>query len=315
MRYRPRWRRRRQRRGVAEIIGVILLVALTVTAGAILWTFRIYLPPAPPHAGFDIRSGGSNPVWGDPTDCQPSGNWTYPLAASKDTEWGDGWWDQCEFFSEDEYPTPGNFSSMNTTEIIFDQLSSSTLPLTDINFTFVCNGNYAPSPYTENENTILVTGSLATMTWFPGVEGEAPADAPYLGYCGGFDMGDEAGVAFGSLFTRLGIFEPLSATNPDLENGDTFIVYIHNGGYPLDYACVEGGPDDAQPPGQPWYDDDLICPSGITGGPLLDVDDYHGTPPWCFSSELACTIYLTYTGSPSTLLAKIPVYSLAPPAG
>ncbi|HKN07587.1 MAG TPA: archaellin/type IV pilin N-terminal domain-containing protein, partial [Thermoplasmata archaeon] len=67
---RRHWHRSR-RRGVAEIIGAVLLVALTLVAGVLLWTFHIYTAPVPPTVNFVIRSGGSNPVWGDPTDCQP----------------------------------------------------------------------------------------------------------------------------------------------------------------------------------------------------------------------------------------------------
>ncbi len=106
-------------------------------------------------------------------------------------------------------PLPGNFSSLNTTQIIFTQISTTTCPFSELNFTFLCNGSDAPAPYTTTTTTVFLTGTLSQMTWFPGLSGEAPA-GPYLGYCGGFDMGAEAGVAFGSLFTRLGIFDPLT---------------------------------------------------------------------------------------------------------
>jgi flagellin-like protein len=307
-------RRRPDRRAVSEIIATILLLAITIVAGTILWTFHVYTPPTAPSTSFTYRSGGSNPVWGDPTDCQPLGTWSYPLPAGQDTSWGDQWWNECEYFSEDEYPTPGNFSSLNTSEIIFNQLSSNGLPLTDIEFQFVCNGLYAPSPYTESKTTVLLQGTLSNMTWFPGVEGQAPAGSPTLGNCGGFDMGAEAGVSFGNLFTRLTIFVPLTNTSQYLENGDILLLYIHNGGYPLDYACVEAS-GRGEPPAQPWANDPAICPNGITGGPLLDVDDYHGAPPWCFESILACTINIIYTGAPSTVLGSIPVYDLTPPTG
>lgn len=316
-----RWRHKQRRRtlgirAVSEVIATVLLLAITLVIGVVLWTFHFYTPPNPPTSAFDFRGGGSNPVWGDPTDCQPLGTWTYPLAASQDNAWGQGWWNQCEYFSEDEYPTPGNFSSLNTTQIIFTQISATNIPLSDVNFTFLCNGNYAPAPYTTTTTTVLLTGTLDTMTWFPGEQGTAPADAPYLGYCGGFDMGAEAGVAYGSLFTRLGIFVPLTNSTSNLQNGDTFYLYIHNGGYPLDFACIE----DSGAWAQPWAGDGAICPAapghanGITGSPLLDIDDYHGAPPWCFENPLACTIDITYTGSPSSLLVSIPVYDLTPPS-
>ena len=299
--HRVRLRRPRGRRAVSEVIATILLLAMTIVAGSILWTFHIYTPPTSPTTSFIYRSGGSNPVWGDPTDCQPIGTWTYPLAAHYDTTWFNNWDQDCE------NTVTGNFSSLNTTQVIFNQLSTNSLPLSEVQMTFVCNGAYAPAPYTESKVTVLLNGSLASMTWLPGETSSPPANAPYLGYCGGFDMGDEAGVAFGSLFTRLGIFVPLTNTSTVLSNGDTFYLYIHNGGYPLDYACIVSA--------QGWGGDPLICPTGITGGPLLDIDDYHGAPPWCFESIQACTIYFTYTGSPSTLLGEIPVYDLTPPTG
>lgn len=304
---RRRWRGRR-RRGIAEIIGAILLIALTLVAGVLLWTFRIYTPPTPLHVSLVFRSGGSNPAWGDPTDCQPAGTWTYPLSGNEVTTWSTNWYNQCELFSEDEYATPGNFSTLNTTEIIFNQLSSLGVPTSEINFTFLCNGAYAPAPYTVDKTTVLLTGTLDTMTWFPGTEGQAPADSPDLGYCGNFDEGEEAGVAYGNLFTRLMIFEPLSDATTNLAVGDTMYLYIHlNNNTPLDYACVTTTQLNG---GNEWLTDSSICPNGQINGPQADFDDYHGTPPWCFESLDACTIDITYTGSPSALLASIPVSEL-----
>lgn len=296
---RPRRWRRAPRRGVAEIIGAVLLVGLTLTAGIILWSFRLNQPPPPPTVLFKINSGGANPVWGDPTDCQPKGNWSYPLASSLSSSWTNQWWNQCEF------SVSGNFSLMNTSQIIVSATSPSNIPLTQINLTFVCDGALAPAPYTRPGTTVLVSGSLAAMTWFPGSTSSPAPNAPRLGSCGGFNAGGFGGGAFGTLYNRLAVFVPISANSSVLQSGDTFILYIHNGGWPLDYACVTNG--------QPWGGVGSICPNGIIRGPLLDVDDYHGAPPWCFTNPAACTIYLTYTGTPSTLLATIPVYSLAPP--
>lgn len=292
-------RRRPHRRAVSSIIATILLLAMTIVAGTILWTFHFYTPAQAPVVSFVFRSGGSNPVWGDPTDCQPLGSWSYPLAATYDTQWTDDWRAQC-----DDSVT-GNFSSLNTSQVIIDGLSSSGIPTADMNFTFVCNGAYAPAPYTEAKTTVLLTASFAQLTWFPGQTATVP-DGPYLGYCGGFDMSDEE-AAYGSLFTRLVIYVPLTNNTPYMTNGGTLLVYIHNGGYPLDWACVTTG--------EGFSGDRSICPNGAIAGPLLDVDDYHGTPPWCFSSPAACTIDITYTGTPATLLASIPVYDLTPPTG
>jgi len=261
MHRRQRWRLAR-RRGVAEIIGAILLVALTLVAGVILWTFHIATPPASPTVTWVTTTGGSNPVWGDPTDDGPNG-----------------------------------YTVMNTSQIIVAGHSPSNIPLADINLTFICNGNYGQATSAQGAQgpgdniTVLVQGSLASLTWYPGF-GTYPTSGPELGWCANFHAGGYGGGAFGTFFNRLGLFEPLTMGATVLENGDTFILYIHNGGWPLDYTDC-----------------------GALPSPCFDQDDYHGAPPWCFLDAGACTIYLTYTGTPSTLLATIPVTQLAPPSG
>jgi len=155
---------------------------------------------------------------------------------------------------------------------------------------------------------VMLSGSLASMIWFPGVTTQAAPNAPHLGYCGNFDAGNWSGVpdllpANGALYNRFGMFEPLSQNFSQLANGDTFVVYLHEGGWPITYLCVavDAGLYSS------WD-----CPSGLAHTPQLDFDDYHGAPPWCFLSPTACVIYLTYTGTPATVLAEIPVNTLAP---
>ena len=302
-----RWRRHR-RRGVSEIIAAILLVVLTIVAGTILWTFRIHTSPVAPTANFVIRSGGSNPVWGDPSDCQPKGHWTYPLTSAEQGPWIDQWIPEC-------YPggpgqgVSGNFSTLNSSELIV-AATSSPIPLSEIELTFICNGQYAPSPYTTDNETILVQGTLASMVWFPGNSTQAPPNAPHLGWCGGFNAGNFSYVpglvpANGWLYNRLAIFQPLAPGNLVLQSGDTFILYLHDPqalAYPLDYLCVA-----AAEGFYPWW----VCPSGWAATPHLDFDDFHGAPFWCQLSELACTIDITYTGTPGSLLASIPVSQMA----
>ena len=310
MRRRLRWRRR-SRRGVSEIIGAILLIALTLVAGVILWTFRIYTPPPAPTISFDIHSGGSNPVWGDPTDCQPWGYSlrSYPLSgAANISTWRGLWLAECN-----PPHVSGNFSALNTSAFIVSGISPADIPLSDVTLTFVCNGAYAPAPYTTTNTTILVTGSLDSMTWFPGSSSSPAPNAPDLGWCGGFEAGGFLGGSFGTLYNRLALFTPLTPGVSILESGDTFLLYIHNGGWPLDFYCI--GIQTGL-----YAGDSTDCPLWHRGAspsqyayPVLDADDYHGAPPWCFAAVGACTIYLTYTGSPSALLATIPVYSLAPP--
>ncbi len=279
---------------MSNIIGVILLVAMTVVAGVILWTFHINTPPSAPFLTFAIKTGGSNPVWGDPTDCQPTGNWSYPLNSTETGGggyglWGNLWFDEC-------YPpaTSGNFSYLNTSQVQIVSHSPANIPLADINLTFICN-----NASSSGGRTVLVQGSLASMTWFPGSTTSPAADAPYLGFCGNFDAGGYGGGSYGTLYNRLGMFIPIAQNRTDLSNGDTFLLYIHNGGWPVDYQCV---------------DRSLYGCYTNGGKPVFDTDDYHGAPPWCFTTPGACTLYLTYSGDPATLLATIPVYSMAPPS-
>jgi hypothetical protein len=234
---------------------------MTIVVFTVLFSFKFVTPPAPPNVNFLIHSGGSNPVWGDGTDCDPCGG-ANPV-----------------------------YSLLNTTQIIIASASPINIPLSSIEFTFICD-----NASKGGNITVLVQGSLADMTWFPGQSGTAPPDAPQLGWCANFHAGGYGGGAFGTAYNRLGIFIPISASGDNvLQAGDTFLLYIHNGGYPLDY---NGGAGD--------------CAGAVTV-PCLDGDDYHGAPPWCFTNPGACTIYLTYTGSPNVQLADIPVYSLAPP--
>jgi flagellin-like protein len=257
----PRRWRRSDRRAVSPIIGTILLLAITIVAGVILWSFRIYTPPASPQVTFLIRSGGSNPVWGDPTD-------------------DDG----------------GAYSLMNTTQVIVATHTPADIPLDEIDLTFICDNTSS-----GGNRTVLLTGTLANMTWIPGVSGgssgTAPVGSPTLGWCASLKVAGYGGGAVSTAYNRLMIFDPISANQTNLlANGDTLILYIHKGGFPLD-----------------WNDYSGDCEGGILKHPCLDGDDYHGAPPWCFTTQGACTIYLTYTGNPTTLLATIPVYTLAPP--
>jgi len=319
MRPHRRWSLSR-RRGVSEIIGAILLIGLTIVAGVILWTFRVNLPPAPPSITTLIRSGGSNPVWGDPTDCQP---WGYNLSfykpsltSSQLSKWlgnpNDGpgvesWYGQCGDGSDQA--VTGNFSQLNTSEFIITAHSPASIPLDEVDFTFVCN-----NASNLGGTTILVNGTLASMTWFPGSTSQPAADAPYLGYCGNFYARNWGSGAAGTYYNRLGLFVPLSQGVSVLENGDTFILYIHNGGFPLDFECVANAAGIGFSGETPTNGCHHTSPSNPSPVVQLDFDDYHGAPPWCFLSIGACTIYLTYTGYPSATLAAIPVYSLAPPA-
>ena len=112
-----RWRHSRRQRAISETIGAILLIGLTIVAGVILWNFRINPKSAPPSVSFQFVSGSSNPAWGDPTDCQPQGHWTYPLQSSQYNTWSNEWYAQCYTSAT------GNFSVLNASEIIVSAVS------------------------------------------------------------------------------------------------------------------------------------------------------------------------------------------------
>ena len=159
------WRWRRWgRTGIVEIIGAILPIVLTIIADVILGGFRLKLPPSPPSVSFVARSGGSNPVWGDPTDCQPHGTWTYSASQAQGSAWANAWGNQCEV----PY-TSGSFSPMNTTQFVISSTSPSDLPLDEIHFEFV---GYNSS--STGGTTVLASGSLASMMRYSGSKSHRP---------------------------------------------------------------------------------------------------------------------------------------------
>jgi hypothetical protein len=185
-----RWHRHRNGRGVANIIATILLIGITIAIGVVLWTFKVPLPASNPSITLSVRSGTSNPVWGDPSDCLPwmpawlnyntqvttsTTNTTADYLRSGGTYSINGntlfgrWWNHglanvsggtpglTVYYNEcTNLAPPGDFSQMNTTLFIVAAHSPSSIPLTSIQLLFLCNGS------------AFVQGSLAAMTWYPG---------------------------------------------------------------------------------------------------------------------------------------------------
>ncbi len=270
---------------MSTIIAAVLLVLITVVLVGVLYAIRLPLPATTPTIGYTAVSNQRIPVWGDPTDCHPNlpYNWTYYLDNGTGnplyTTYMNDWTAECED------GTSGVYNFMNATQIIITQISK-PIPLKDVIFNFVCT-NTTPT-YLQ---TSLVKGSLAAMQWFPGeTESNLTSASPKLGSCATFDASGYGGGANGVYYNRLGYFRPLNGTNPALEAGDTIIVYIHTPG-----SIVE-------------------APSPIEASSTWDkpdTDDYHGGPPWCFTTPGACTITLTDNDtSPATLIASIPLSNL-----
>jgi flagellin-like protein len=311
------WRHhRRTRGGVANIIATVLMIAITVAAGTILWEFSLHLPAAPPSITLSIRSGTSNPVWGDPSDCLPwmpawlnynthvttsSSNTTadYILSGgtysvNPNTRFGN-WWNHglsnlsggtpglTLYYNEcSDLSPPGDFSVMNTTLFIVSSHTPSLISLASIQLLFLCNGS------------AFIQGTLAAMTWYPGSQSQPAPNAPHLGNCGTYVPSG----AYSTLYNRFGIFVPLNTNVTALNNGDTFIMYVHTSS-PFD-------------PDLTGYNRDPV--THVDCGPAPDCDDYHGAPPWCFTTPLTattgCALDFYTTGTSPTLLASIPLFNL-----
>ncbi|MGD0257817.1 MAG: archaellin/type IV pilin N-terminal domain-containing protein [Thermoplasmata archaeon] len=319
-------RRRRPHRGVANIIATILLVAITIVAGVFLWTFKFNTPAPAPIISFSIRSGSSNPVWGDPTDCLPwFPAWLgYNTAVSTSTT----------NITDDYYENGGNYAIAGTFtagpvvaengkhygnnftawwngglanvtggvkgSTVHDTECNGTPPTGDfsqMNSTQFIIAAHSPSviPLSDIElifecnNTVFVNGTLDTMTWFPGSSSGPAPDAPHLNKCGSFVPSG----SYSTLYNRFGIFVPINQNATSyLEDGDTFIMYVHTSS-PFD-PDVAGGNDGA-------HGD---C------GPGPDCDDYHGAPAWCFQIPDACTLSFVYEGQPNSLLWSISLYDI-----
>jgi len=280
---RSRWHRDPSR-GIANTIAAVLLVAIMIVAGVLLWTLKLN-PPAPtPALYYTANSGVSYPVWGDPTDCWPvlPHSPSYYLGnGSGDPRWNtymNAWWDDCE------YGTTGTYNVMNATEIVITQISQS-IPLADVQFNFICH-NTTPTPMT----TFLVRGSLADMAWFPGSSETLSPNAPYLASCGTFNASGYGGGANSVYYNRLGFFKTLAANPTIITPGDSIVIYVNT------YDAVLEAPNPIEPQST-WN--------------LNDIDDYHGAPGWCFTSPNACEVVLVDTALHNQpVLATIPLFAL-----
>lgn len=241
-----RWRKG-SRRAVSTLIAAILLTAMTVAAGALLWLWRPVYPNSNVSVQYFASGDQKEPAWSDPTDCV---NWSTPLNAS------------CDWL-------PAIF-------IIFTAHTPDSLFLSELKFSFYCNG------------TLLLNGSFKSMEIIPGTGTNPGSGAPKIGVCGSWDWGTGQGTT-GSFFNRLAYFQQVQPGYPTLKNGDLFVVYIH----PLAGFCDHSGYGCPPPSGHGGTD-----------------DDYHGAPLWCFTVPGACSVTLTYTGQPESIIASIPLTEL-----
>lgn len=61
--------RRRPRRAITTTLATILLLAITLVGGALLWLFRPGLPSEPTEIDYQVLTGEVAPQWGDGSDC------------------------------------------------------------------------------------------------------------------------------------------------------------------------------------------------------------------------------------------------------
>jgi len=275
-------------RGVNDILGVTLTIAITVILVVVIYMIKFPLKPSPPVIQYQVVTDSKRPAWGDPTDCYPilPYNPTYYLGngtgnmtdQNRYNTYMNAWWNDCE------YGDNGTYNMMNVTLIQISQVSS-PIPLTDVEFQFVCT-NTTPK-YVQ---TTLVEGPLSTMEWEPGASQNLSADAPTLGKCATFDASGFGGGANSVYYNRLGYFDPINFNFQVLSPGQTIVVYVHTPNSVLE------APNPIEP---------------VSTWNVSDGDDYHGAPEWCFTVPNSCQINLLDTQwTPAVLLTTIPLYQL-----
>jgi flagellin-like protein len=125
-------------------------------------------------------------------------------------------------------------------------------------------------------HTSLLNGTFQQMEIIPGTGSNPSSSSPELGECGSWKPNPHGTSA--TYFNRLAYYQQIDESSKVLHDGDIFVVYEH----PLANFCDRNG----------------NCPD----------DDYHGAPPWCFTDPASdCTIYITYTAAPASLVATIPI--------
>jgi hypothetical protein len=328
--------RRRPRSGVANIIATIFLVAITVVAGVILWSFKINTPGPGPTVEFSIRSGTSNPVWGDPTDCLPWFpawlNYNTQVSTVQDNTTADyyenggnyalntlstataGAFTPIQAHNGKYYTNNftawwaggfANISGGTKGSTIHNTECSGTPPTGDfsvMNSTQFIVASHSPDVINLNdiEMIFICNNSIfvnGTLASMTWYPGSSTQPSPDAPHLGRCGTFVPSG-SYSTLYNRFGIFVPVSNNNSTiLNNGDTFVMYVHT-----------SSPFDPDFTGQNQYTDS--SGNTIDCGPGPDCDDFHGAPQWCFTVPTACTLTFVYLGNPQSTLATIPLYNI-----
>jgi flagellin-like protein len=127
--------------------------------------------------------------------------------------------------------------------------------------------------------TSLLNGTLKQLEIIPGTGANPGSGSPKLGRCGAWTPSPSGHTA--SYFNRLAYFQQIDNGSSVLKSGDILVIYTHPPLQFTDYSGYQG-----------------------------DSDDYHGAPPWCFTVPGLCSVQITYTQVPPTLVAVIPLTEL-----
>ncbi len=196
--------RRRASRGVNNVIAVILLVAMTVIAVAILAAFKPPVPTATSAIYYTIDTGTTAPTWGDLTDCSNVND-------------------------------PSTCAQQPAVDIIFTTQSPGLMPVADLTFYFICNGTVYFESTLPNMLYIPTTNHAANFNCVePG--------GNCLQTCGNYNPAEVFG--YDIPFSRLGFFWQLTLNATYLSDGDSIVLYIHSTTAPHDVGSTKPDTDD-----------------------------------------------------------------------
>lgn len=139
---------RRNRRGVSNLLAVMLLVAITVILAGILYAFKPPVPEATSSLYYSTQAGLTLPTFGDSTDCVNINN-------------------------------PSTCSQLQAVQIVFTTQSPGTMPVGALEFYFLCNGTVYLQSTLPHMLYIPTTSHSANQMCFSGEN--------CLGKCGNYD--------------------------------------------------------------------------------------------------------------------------------
>lgn len=144
-------RRRRSRVGATPIIATVFLVAMTLTAGAVLWSFHLQLPSSQAQIWYTTVSPFPTEAYADGSDCMNEGT------GANQTQ-------VCE--------------PLSAVDVVVTNFQPAGIPLASLQFYFQCDG------------TDYLSGSVASIEWVPGntgtIGGGPGSGVPSLGTCGSY---------------------------------------------------------------------------------------------------------------------------------